>query len=77
VSNTSTDKFEILDTGTVMIGCINTKDISQAFELVVSMRDNQEKTEMPGDYHDTNVSVKVVKLSRRNVEIVDETVWGM
>lgn len=73
---TSTERPEVLDKGTVVIGGITTKDISQALEMAVSMRDNQEKTEMPGDYHDTNVSVKVVKLIQSYAKIVNETVWG-
>ena len=74
---TSTERPEVLDKGTVVIGGITTKDISQALEMAVSMRDNQEKTEMPDDYHDTNVSVKVVKLIQSYAKIVNETVWGL
>ena len=73
---TSTERPEVLDKGTVVVGGITTKDISQALEMAVSMRDNQEKTEMPDDYHDTNVSVKVVKLIQSYAKIVNETVWG-
>lgn len=73
---TSTERPEVLDKGTVVIGGITTKDISQALEMAVSMRDNKEKTEMPDDYHDTNVSVKVVKLIQSYAKIVNETVWG-
>ena len=73
---TSTERPEVLDKGTVVIGGITTKDISQALEMAVSMRHNQEKTEMPDDYHDTNVSVKVVKLIQSYAKIVNETVWG-
>ena len=73
---TSTERPEVLDKGTVVIGGITTKDISQALEMAVSMRDNKEKTEMPADYHDTNVSVKVVKLIQSYAKIVNETVWG-
>lgn len=72
---TSTERPEVLDKGTVVIGGITTKDISQALEMAVSMRDNQEKTEMPDDYHDTNVSVKVVKLIQSYAKIVNETIW--
>ena len=68
--------IEVLDKGTVVIGGITTKDIAQALEMAVSMRDNQEKTEMPDDYHDGNVSVKVVKLIQSYAKIVKETVWG-
>jgi len=73
---TSTERPEVLDKGTVVIGGITTKDINQALEMAVSMRDNQEKTEMPDDYHDTNVSVKVVKLIQSYAKIVKETVWN-
>ncbi|MXI86925.1 non-hydrolyzing UDP-N-acetylglucosamine 2-epimerase [Sphaerochaeta halotolerans] len=73
---TSTERPEVLDKGTVVVGGITTKDISQALEMAVSMRDNNEKTEMPDDYHDTNVSVKVVKLIQSYAKIVNETVWG-
>ena len=74
---TSTERPEVLDKGTVVVGGITTKDISQALEMAVSMRDNQEKTEMPDDYHDTNVSVKVVKLIQSYAKIVNETVWKL
>jgi len=72
---TSTERPEVLDKGTVVIGGITTKDISQALEMAVSMRDNQEKTEMPDDYHDINVSVKVVKLIQSYAKIVRKTTW--
>ena len=73
---TSTERPEVLDKGTVVIGGITTKDITQALDMAVSMRDNQEKMEMPDDYHDTNVSVKVVKLIQSYAKIVNETVWN-
>lgn len=73
---TSTERPEVLDKGTVVVGGITTKDISQALEMAVSMRDNREKTEMPDDYHDTNVSVKVVKLIQSYAKIVKCTTWN-
>lgn len=73
---TSTERPEVLDKGTVVIGGITTQDITQALDMAVSMRDNQEKVEMPDDYHDTNVSVKVVKLIQSYAKIVHLTVWG-
>jgi UDP-N-acetylglucosamine 2-epimerase (non-hydrolysing) len=73
---TSTERPEVLDKGSVVIGGISTNDIEQALEMAVIMRDNKEKTEMPDDYHDTNVSVKVVKLIQSYAKIVNETVWG-
>ncbi len=66
--------IEVLDKGTVVIGGITTKDIVQALKMAVSMRDNQEKIEMPDDYHDGNVSIKVDKLIQSYAKIVKETV---
>ena len=73
---TSTERPEVLDKGTIVIGGVTTNDIEQALEMAVTMRDNKEKTEMPDDYHDTNVSVKVVKLIQSYTKIVNKTVWG-
>lgn len=73
---TSTERPEVLDKGTVVIGGITDKTIEQALELAVSMRDNNEEVVMAEDYADTNVSVKVVKLIQSYTDIVNKTVWG-
>ena len=73
---TSTERPEVLDKGTVVIGGITTKDISQGLEMAVAMKENQEKLAMPADYEDENVSVKVVKLIQSYAKIVKMTVWG-
>jgi len=73
---TSTERPEVLDKGTIVVGGITTKDITQALDMAVSMRDNQERTAMPQDYLDTNVSTKVVRIIQSYAKIVDITVWG-
>lgn len=73
---TSTERPEVLDKGTVVIGGITDKTVEQALELAVSMRDNNEEVVMAEDYVDTNVSVKVVKLIQSYTDIVNKTVWG-
>lgn len=73
---TSTERPEVLDKGTIVIGGITTKDITQALDMAVSMRDNQERTAMPQDYLDTNVSTKVVRIIQSYAKIVDMTVWN-
>ena len=72
---TSTERPEVLDKGTVVIGGITGHDVEQAMELAVSMYENNEEVVMPLDYEDTNVSVKVVKLIQSYTPIVNETVW--
>ena len=72
---TSTERPEVLDKGSVVIGGIKGDDVEQAMELAVAMRDNREPVVMAEDYADTNVSVKVVKLIQSYTKIVNETVW--
>lgn len=73
---TSTERPEVLDKGSVVIGGITDKTVEQALELAVSMRDNNEEVVMAEDYADTNVSVKVVKIIQSYTDIVNRTVWG-
>jgi UDP-N-acetylglucosamine 2-epimerase (non-hydrolysing) len=73
---TSTERPEVLDKGTVVIGGIKGEDVEQAVELAVAMFENGEETVMAEDYADTNVSVKVVKLIQSYAKIVNITVWG-
>ncbi|WP_367925155.1 non-hydrolyzing UDP-N-acetylglucosamine 2-epimerase [uncultured Ruthenibacterium sp.] len=72
---TSTERPEVLDKGSVVIGGIKGPDVEQAMNLAVSMRDANEPYVMAEDYADTNVSVKVVKLIQSYAKIVNETVW--
>lgn len=72
---TSTERPEVLDKGTVVIGGIKERTIEQSIELAVSMRDNNEETAMPADYGDTNVSVKVCKVIQSYYDIVNQTTW--
>ena len=73
---TSTERPEVLDKGSVVIGGITGDDVEQALELAVSMRENNEEVVMAKDYADTNVSVKVVKLIQSYAKIVNITTWG-
>ena len=73
---TSTERPEVLDKGTVVIGGITGKDVKQAMELAVSMFENNEPTAIPADYADTNVSVKVCKIIQSYAKIVKLTTWN-
>lgn len=72
---TSTERPEVLDKGSVVIGGIKSRDVEQAVELAVAMRDNSEPVVMAEDYADTNVSVKVTKIIQSYTHIVNKTVW--
>lgn len=70
---TSTERPEVLDKGTVVIGGIKRDEVERAVELAIAMKD--EPVAMPGDYADLNVSVKVIKIIESYAKIVDRTVW--
>ena len=72
---TSTERPEVLDKGTVVIGGITERDIIQAITLCREMWDQREKTVLAPDYLDDNVSVKVVKIIQSYTSIIDEYVW--
>lgn len=73
---TSTERPEVLDKGTIVIGGITKKDIAQAVELSRAMWENKEGTALPNDYLDENVSIKVVKIIQSYTKIIDKVVWG-
>lgn len=72
---TSTERPEVLDKGTVVIGGIKGEDVKRAMDLAVAMYNNHEETVMAEDYADTNVSVKVVKIIESYAKIVNITTW--
>jgi len=72
---TSTERPEVLDKGTIVIGGIKSRDVCQAIELATSMFENNEKVIEAEDYADDNVSVKVIKLIQSYTHIVNKTVW--
>ena len=72
---TSTERPEVLDKGSVVIGGVRAADVMQAMELAVALRGEAASTPLPPDYQDENVSLKVVRLIQSYAKIVDETVW--
>ncbi|MCE3202842.1 non-hydrolyzing UDP-N-acetylglucosamine 2-epimerase [Paenibacillus sonchi] len=72
---TSTERPEVLDKGTVVIGGIGAVSTIQAIQLATAMNDNKEQTVLAIDYTDTNTSVKVVKIIQSYTEIINNVVW--
>lgn len=73
---TSTERPEVLDRGTMVIGGITSTDVEQAIELAKAMQENHEPTVLAPDYMDANVSVKVVKIIQSYTKIIERVVWG-
>lgn len=75
LARTSTERPEVLDKGTIVVGGISEKEVLQAVELAVSMYENGEPVVTAEDYADSNVSVKVVKIIQSYTGIVNKTIW--
>jgi len=72
---TSTERPEVLDKGTMIIGGIKTGDIEQAIELSRKMKHDQETAVLADDYRDKNVSTKVVKIIQSYTKIINKRIW--
>ena len=73
---TSTERPEVLEKGSIIIGGINKNDILQAVELCKTMYENQELVLPVIDYRDINVSVKVIKIIQSYTKIVNKVIWN-
>ena len=73
---TSTERPEVLDKGTVIVGGITRRDITQSIELARAMKANAEPVVRAPDYMDENVSVKVVKIIQSFVPIINRVTWN-
>ena len=71
---TSTERPEVLDKGTIILGGITKNTIFQAIETAVAMNDNEKFVEAT-DYFDENVSSKVVKIIQSFTDIVNRVIW--
>jgi len=72
---TSTERPEVLDKGTIVVGGIKGDDIEQAIELSRAMKENHEPVLVANDYRDTNVSVKVIKIIQSYTKIINQEIW--
>lgn len=72
---TSTERPEVIDTGNIVIGCIEEKTIEQSLEIAVAMDGNGEVFNLPRDYSENNVSGKVCKIIQSYYQIVNITTW--
>ena len=73
---TSTERPEVLDKGTFVIGGVKAKDIIQSIELSKEIKESAEPGLLTDSYRDENVSTKVVKLIQSYTKMVDRVVWG-
>ncbi len=74
---TSTERPEVLDKGSIIIGGIKSYEVIQSvYSEVELFKTLDNKNILPVDYQDTNVSVKVVKIIQSYTKIVNKNIWG-
>lgn len=72
---TSTERPEVLDKGTIIIGGVLKQDILQAVELCREMFIAKETAKLAPDYTDENVSVKVIKIIQSYTKLINKFTW--
>lgn len=73
---TSTERPEVIDKGNIILGGIKKDEVLSALKITVELFDKEEKSVIPYDYMDTNVSDKVIKVIQSYTEIVNRVIWG-
>lgn len=73
---TSTERPEVLDSGNIVIGGIETNDVEQAVMVALNLKNNLVNRSIPIDYQTINVSEKVVRIIQSYTQIVNKTVWN-
>jgi len=73
---TSTERPEVLDKGSIIIGGIKSGEVIQSIYSSVEMfKALDSKYNLPIDYQDTNVSMKVVKIIQSYTKIINKNIW--
>lgn len=72
---TSTERPEVLDKGSLVIGGIDTASIMNAIQLVKHLQTTHSNSVIPQDYIDFNTSIKVAKLIQSYTGIINKVVW--
>lgn len=72
---TSTERPEVLDKGSIVIGGIKPAHLIQSIYLAKTSFDEVPSNILPLDYKDINVSLKVVKIIQSYTEIINKLTW--
>ena len=72
---TSTERPEAVEAGDFIIAGITEKELLQATEMAIEMKQNNVLGKPCPDYTDANVSMKVVRIIQSYTNIVNRMVW--
>jgi UDP-N-acetylglucosamine 2-epimerase (non-hydrolysing) len=69
----STERPEVLDNGTIVIGGYTAETLLQSTAMAMDLFDGEDRR--PVDYRDNNVADKVVKIIQSYTPIINKIVW--
>lgn len=72
---TSTERPEVLDKGSIIIGGIDYKSVCQSIELAIKLKKDTQIINLANDYTEDNVSLKVIKIVQSYTEIINRCTW--
>lgn len=72
---TSTERPEVLDKGTIVVGGINANEIMLSMEIAINSF-NDKSYMRALDYRDENVSIKIVKIIQSYAKIINKVIWN-
>jgi len=72
---TSTERPEVLDKGSIVVGGITSESMMQSVNLATNLFNKNINNYSPYDYKDLNVSLKVVKIIQSYTPIINKVVW--
>lgn len=72
---TSTERPEVLEKGSLVIGGLIADEVIPAIDMATALFDREPVPPLPLDYHDANVSAKVVQIIQSYTRIIDRVVW--
>ncbi|MBU1076958.1 MAG: UDP-N-acetylglucosamine 2-epimerase, partial [Spirochaetes bacterium] len=73
---TSTERPEVLDKGNIIIGGIEPDEVIQSIYLAKNSFKKADKSILPSDYIDRNISIKVVKIIQSYTKIINKVIWN-
>ena len=72
---TSTERPEVLDKGSIVIGGFKPGEVIQSIKLVRQLWKERSNNVLPPDYKDINVSDKVVRIIQSYTKIINKRTW--
>lgn len=72
---TSTERPEALESGDFILAGITTRELLNAIDMAIDMKNNKILGKPCPDYTDENVSMKVIRIIQGYVSVVNKMVW--